>query len=97
MALEATPRALDYLVDEGYNLKMGARPLKRLIQMEVDNELANLLLSGKLREKSVIAMDYDPERDRLVFESTRDLPPPPGEKVQVENHAEKHGEKHGDA
>lgn len=70
IVLDVEARAIDYLIDKGYNHKMGARPLKRLIQQEVDNELANRLLAGELRPDREISLDYDQELERLVFIET---------------------------
>jgi ATP-dependent Clp protease ATP-binding subunit ClpB len=63
--LELTDDAKDHLVTIGYDPTFGARPLKRLIQKELENELAKELLSGKFSEGDVIKIDYD--GDRLVF------------------------------
>ncbi|PKL36500.1 ATP-dependent chaperone ClpB [Candidatus Peregrinibacteria bacterium HGW-Peregrinibacteria-1] len=55
--LEITPNALQYLAAQGYNPEFGARPLKRLIQNEIENPLAIKILSGKLPENSKIKID----------------------------------------
>jgi ATP-dependent Clp protease ATP-binding subunit ClpC len=44
-----TPEAVDRLAERGYQPEFGARPLRRTIQREVDDELSDLLLSGDLR------------------------------------------------
>jgi hypothetical protein len=46
--------------------------MKRVIQSEIDNELANLFLQGEIRPNSTVFLDFDPERDRLVFETVDD-------------------------
>jgi ATP-dependent Clp protease ATP-binding subunit ClpC len=49
VALEVTDAAADLLADLGYQPAFGARPLRRTIQTEVDDRLADLLLAGELR------------------------------------------------
>lgn len=63
--LELTEDAKDHLARIGYDPTYGARPLKRLIQKELENELANELLSGKFIEGDTIKVDYD--SDKLIF------------------------------
>src|SRR5574341_885672 len=58
ISLEVTPAAKAYLAREGYNPDFGARPLKRLIQREVENKLAKAVLAGELREGSTALVDY---------------------------------------
>lgn len=64
--LTATDDALTYLTDKGYDPAFGARPLKRLIQQEVLNELSKELLSGKIKDGDRVTMDYFDESG-LVF------------------------------
>ncbi|AXX64071.1 ATP-dependent Clp protease ATP-binding subunit [Bombilactobacillus bombi] len=47
--LKLTPKAMDYLVEKGYNSELGARPLRRTIQVEVEDQISDLLLSNQLR------------------------------------------------
>ena len=63
--LELTEDAIDHLARIGYDPTYGARPLKRLIQKELENELAKELLSGKFAEGDNIKVDYD--GDKIVF------------------------------
>jgi len=58
ITLEVTEPARAYLAREGYDPDFGARPLKRLIQREVENRLAKAVLSGELREGSTARVDY---------------------------------------
>jgi ATP-dependent Clp protease ATP-binding subunit ClpC len=46
---EFTPEAVDWLAERGYEPSFGARPLRRVIQREVDNPLSRLLLDGRVR------------------------------------------------
>jgi len=56
---EITDKALNLLADIGYEPQFGARPLKRVIQKEVVNELAKMLLSGDLDKSEKIMLDAD--------------------------------------
>ncbi|HEV2755553.1 MAG TPA: ATP-dependent chaperone ClpB [Actinomycetota bacterium] len=55
--LRLTPAAREYLADKGYDGAYGARPLKRLIQREIENELALRLLDGTFRDGDTITVD----------------------------------------
>lgn len=60
-----TDDAKDHLATVGYDPTFGARPLKRLIQKELENELAKELLSGKFAEGDTITVDHD--GDKITF------------------------------
>jgi ATP-dependent Clp protease ATP-binding subunit ClpB len=57
--LEVTPAARQWLAERGFEPAFGARPLKRLIQREVLDELARLVLSGDLRDGETAVIDAD--------------------------------------
>jgi len=63
--LEFTPYAMDYLSNKGYDPSYGARPIKRLLQRELVNELAKALLGGDLNKERPVIVDYFEEG--LVF------------------------------
>jgi ATP-dependent Clp protease ATP-binding subunit ClpB len=65
MSLDITDAALDFLAEAGYDPVYGARPLKRAIQMRIENPLAQEILSGAFGPGDVIAIDRDGEQ--LVF------------------------------
>ncbi len=65
LKLELTEDVKDHLARVGYDPTFGARPLKRLIQKELENELAKDLLSGKFIEGDTIKVDYD--GDKVIF------------------------------
>jgi len=67
ISLSLTGNALNRLIDEGYDPVFGARPLKRLIQQRIQNELAKLILQGDVPEGSVVSVDYTPERGYTFF------------------------------
>jgi ATP-dependent Clp protease ATP-binding subunit ClpB len=71
IVFDATQEAIDYLADKGYNPEYGARPVKRVIQKEVLNELSKEILAGKVTTDSIILLDaFD---NRLVFRNQNDL------------------------
>jgi ATP-dependent Clp protease ATP-binding subunit ClpA len=56
--LKFTDYALEQLGIIGYDPSFGARPVKRVIQKRIENELANLILAGKLPNNSTVAVDF---------------------------------------
>lgn len=52
-----TEQAKDYLADKGYDKRFGARPLRRLIQKEIESELADMYISGKIVEHNRVSID----------------------------------------
>jgi ATP-dependent Clp protease ATP-binding subunit ClpB len=58
IALECSDAALDEIARLGYDPVYGARPLKRVIQQQLQNELARELLSGKFSEGSTVRIDF---------------------------------------
>lgn len=71
ITFDATPEAKAYLAEKGYNPEYGARPVKRVIQKEVLNQLSKEILLGKVTTESIILLDaFD---DKLVFRNQGDL------------------------
>jgi ATP-dependent Clp protease ATP-binding subunit ClpB len=54
ISLEATDEVLDYLGEQGFDPQFGARPLKRVIQRVILNELSKEILSGKVSKDAVV-------------------------------------------
>ena len=61
ITLEVTPAALERLGLDGYDPLFGARPLKRLIQHEVTDRVANEIIDGELHEGDTITIDLNEE------------------------------------
>jgi ATP-dependent Clp protease ATP-binding subunit ClpB len=57
VTIEASPEALDWLSELGYDPQFGARPLKRVIQKRILNELSKEILAGKIDKDSHIKLD----------------------------------------
>lgn len=65
ITMDATPDAIAYLAEKGYDPQFGARPVKRVIQREVLNQLSKEILAGKVTTDSIILLDcFD---GQLVF------------------------------
>jgi ATP-dependent Clp protease ATP-binding subunit ClpB len=65
--LKMTEKAKEWLAKEGFDPAYGARPLKRVIQKEIQDKLAMRLLEGKFKEGSTITADMDEKKGELVF------------------------------
>jgi len=59
--LTLTEKARDYFAEKGYDPKYGARPLRRLIQNEIENKISELILSSEIK-LGEINIDYDSEK-----------------------------------
>jgi ATP-dependent Clp protease ATP-binding subunit ClpB len=70
--LEATQEALDKIGLEGYDAVFGARPLKRIMQKRILNELSKQILAGYVKSDSVVLMDVD--ADGTVYFKNVELP-----------------------
>jgi ATP-dependent Clp protease ATP-binding subunit ClpB len=73
MSLMVTPAAKQWLANRGYDPVFGARPLKRLIQKEVLDELARMVLAGQLRDGETVVVDA--EGGKLTFHANLSAAP----------------------
>ncbi|WP_405867773.1 ATP-dependent Clp protease ATP-binding subunit [Streptomyces sp. NBC_00005] len=69
ITVEFTAPAVNWLAERGYQPEYGARPLRRTIQREVDNQLSRLLLDGTITEGTGVTVDE--EDGRLAFRSDK--------------------------
>jgi len=69
LELAVTPDARSWLAERGYDPIYGARPLRRLMQTEIDDRLATALLSGKIRDGDTVLVDLDADQDALTVAS----------------------------
>ncbi|MCW5944297.1 MAG: AAA family ATPase, partial [Cryobacterium sp.] len=67
--LAVTASARTWLAERGYDPIFGARPLRRLMQQEIDDRLATALLAGTIRDGDTVLVDLDSEKDELTVES----------------------------
>ena len=71
ITMDATPEAIEYLSQKGYDPQFGARPVKRVIQREVLNQLSKEILAGNIKTESIILLDaFD---GQLVFRNQGEL------------------------
>ena len=66
-----TDEAIDYLVDKGFDPKMGARPMQRLIDQEIKTPMAKELLFGKLKNGGKVTINA--KDSKIVLESSESL------------------------
>jgi ATP-dependent Clp protease ATP-binding subunit ClpC len=72
--LTATEIALDRLANEGYDPEMGARPLRRVIQLKVEDRLSDAVLAGEFKTGDMVLVDIDPETDDIVLRKGEESP-----------------------
>ncbi len=72
--LVATPAALDRLAEEGYDPEMGARPLRRVIQLKVEDRLSDAVLGKQFNPGDTILVDVDKETDDIVLKKSEEAP-----------------------
>ena len=69
IALDVTPEAADWLAFEGYDPAYGARPLRRLVQREIGDQLAKLMLSGEVADGAHVTVGRGEEGLELTVSS----------------------------
>ena len=67
IGLEVTDVALDWLCKEGYDNTYGVRPLRRVIEQQIENPVAGKILRGKVKAGQIVAVDV--KDGALTFES----------------------------
>jgi len=72
LELAVTPDARAWLAERGYDPIYGARPLRRLMQREIEDRLATALLAGEIRDGDLVRVDLDREADHLTVVPVRD-------------------------
>ncbi len=75
--VEMTDAAADHIAAIGYDPSYGARPLRRLLQRQVENELSKRLLKGEYKTGDHVVVDYDAEAtndSKLVFRLVEQAP-----------------------
>ncbi|MFI7499952.1 ATP-dependent Clp protease ATP-binding subunit [Streptomyces sp. NPDC049687] len=72
IGVEFADQAVDWLAERGYQPEYGARPLRRTIQREVDNQLSRLLLDGRVKDGDRVRVEV--EDGRLAFRTRPSVP-----------------------
>ena len=68
LKLRVSDKARDFLSAKGYDEQYGARPLRRTIQKMLEDEISNMILSGKIPQSGVISVRKPKSADSLLFE-----------------------------
>ncbi len=68
--LKLTERALKYLVEKGYDQEFGARPLRRVIEHEIEDKLAELILENDLKSTDGVVVDVENNELKLKIKSS---------------------------
>lgn len=63
--VEISPEAKDFLVDKGYDIQFGARPLKRAIQKYLEDALAEVILKSQIKQEDTIKVTHIKDQDEL--------------------------------
>lgn len=69
--LTITDAAKEYLAEKGYDPTFGARPLRRLIEREIETPLARMIIAGEVKEGQTVRVDFDGEK--LILEVAREV------------------------
>jgi ATP-dependent Clp protease ATP-binding subunit ClpB len=81
LTLVATPAAREWLAVTGFDPLYGARPLRRLVQSAIGDQLAKELLSGEIGDGDTVLVDLDPAADSLVVSPDKpEMAPGPGDR-----------------
>ncbi|MBR4963645.1 MAG: AAA family ATPase, partial [Muribaculaceae bacterium] len=65
-ALQLTDNAKEFIADAGCDVQYGARPLKRAIQQHLEDEIAELILRGDVKQGNTIVLDYDNSNKKII-------------------------------
>jgi len=75
IGLEVTVEAEDWLGEKGYDEVFGARPLRRVIQDNIEDRLSEMLLAGDFGTGDRVKVDRNPDADELTIETVREPQP----------------------
>jgi ATP-dependent Clp protease ATP-binding subunit ClpB len=65
--LELSEKSKEWIAKEGFDSAYGARPLKRVIQKEIQDKLAIKILEGRFKEGDTVTVDVDEKKGELIF------------------------------
>jgi ATP-dependent Clp protease ATP-binding subunit ClpC len=68
LIFDFSQKAKDFLIEEGYDEKYGARPLRRAVEKHLEDSLAEAILSGEIKPGEMIRVTVDKEGKSLCFE-----------------------------
>lgn len=73
--LSFTKNSVRWLVEEGYDMEFGARPLKRIVQSQVETLMARKLISGEIKDGDKVEVYYDKRIHGLNVRAKKEIPP----------------------
>jgi ATP-dependent Clp protease ATP-binding subunit ClpB len=79
LTLSVSPAAREWLALTGYDPVFGARPLRRLVQSAIGDQLAKALLSGEISDGDEVLVDLDPSSDELSVRAAEPQPVVPAQ------------------
>ncbi len=88
ITLSATEAALEYLSEEGYNPEMGARPLRRVIQDQVEDRLSDAVLSHQFNDGDAVIVDVNENKEIVLKRNRKHAVPRLNKPVAQEPQAE---------
>jgi ATP-dependent Clp protease ATP-binding subunit ClpC len=88
IGVDFTDESVEHLAEVGFDPEFGARPLRRAIQRELENEVSRLLLSGALQPDDRVRVDYDGVQltfdvDKGLAETTEEVDEPESQPAHV--------------
>ena len=61
ISLEVTEAAMDYIVKQGYDVEYGARPLRRVIEQKIEDNVAEGIIDRSIEDNGKVVVDFDGE------------------------------------
>ena len=68
LKIQLDDRAMEYLAQKGYDPAFGARPLKRVIQQEIENPLSMAILKGEFNQDDTVEFGFDENEKKLIID-----------------------------
>ena len=62
ITLSITDAVMDFIVERGYDAEYGARPLRRVIEQQIEDNVAEAIISGEVKDNSNVYIDFNGER-----------------------------------
>ena len=71
LGVKLSPAVKEYLINQGYDPKNGARPLRRIIEDKIESLIADRMISGELSEGNIAAISQDKtDPEKLILRAT---------------------------
>ena len=64
--INLTDNAKQQLIDDGYDINYGARPLKRLVSRTIETMLSKLIISGEIKPNDTVTIDYQDNNYKVI-------------------------------